>query len=282
MADRSVLRLPLTLACSLGAVLLTLTGSWAQQRCDVRSVNDAESATGEGVVQGNGYVDRALTAHAEQPVCANLAVSSSDGLGAAPHTLLPVRQDTYALWTGIAAAERKDAVSYRASGDRAIGVSGTGDDFDTGRAAWSRRTLAISAKSGAMGAGSMAGARGLALVPEDDIWVLSDRGDGLLNGPKARNPGASILKSCLSGTAPGRARGGTPSEAAQRCELQVLGNALRTGGPERFPFAAAACRWHGPADVQRTDAGGWRADERHTRGLRRTRQAERDRPRARP
>ncbi len=155
----------------------------AQEQVDVRFEPGATSATINGTIVGDEYIDYVLGARAGQTMVVSLGVTATNGNGSAFFNILPAGKDFPALYNGSTDDDGRAEVTLPDSGDWAIRVYLMGNDRDTGKTVGYSIDVYIAPGEGSQGAGSSTGGNTARVTGVPAADVLNVR-----SGPGSNNP----------------------------------------------------------------------------------------------
>ncbi|MBF9032423.1 SH3 domain-containing protein [Rhodobacterales bacterium HKCCE3408] len=249
MRPRHFCTLPAAVAFLLTAVAFDGATSLARAQDSVRIQFSpgTTSATINGTIVGNEYIDYVLGARAGQTMVVSLAVTGTNGNGTAFFNIVPAGQDFPALYNGSSDTDRRAEVTLPETRDWAVRVYLMGNDADTGRTVGYSIDVYIAPGGGSQGGGS-AGS-GADLLPEEDFFVVRTSG-GPLNVRDAPRASAPKIGEHRNGTVLRNVGGCTVSDGQQWCQVQAS-----SGGVIGW-VAARFLGLPGPGDQGSGAAGG--------------------------
>ena len=217
--------------CALGLALGPSPAA-AQDSVPISFPRGQSGVTINGAVIGHDYIDYVLRANAGQRMNVDLTVTGTNGNGTIYFNILPAGMDYNGLFVG-SNEGRSASVVLPESRDWAIRVYLMGNDKDA------RKTvgfaLNVSITGGQQGGASGGGNQGAALLPEEDLFVvtLANPGD-TLNIRDAPRPSGRLLGKLPNGATVSNAGGCTISDGQQWCNLRGEGGGVRGWVAARF------------------------------------------------
>lgn len=129
MTSTRIALMAMAFAAAAGAPIQTM----AQARSEVHFTPGSDTATVQGRITGQEYVDYLLGARAGQTMAVSLEVTGTDGDGTAYFNILPPGSVDVAIFNGSMSADGTGEVRLPEDGDYTIRVYLMGNDEDAGR-----------------------------------------------------------------------------------------------------------------------------------------------------
>ncbi len=115
---------------ALALVVAFANAAWAQETAKVHFSAGATSATVNGTIIGDQYIDYVLGARAGQTMSASIKVAGTNGDGTIYFNILPPGSDGEAIFNGSMSADGQASVKLPKDGDYRIRVYLMGNDKD--------------------------------------------------------------------------------------------------------------------------------------------------------